>query len=209
MITKRQIRWRGLALVLALGAGAAPVRAEPMHGIAMYGDPALPPDFVSLPQANPDAPKGESPAERAAGSALNAAGRGPGDAWGGPLFRGLTRPGVVRYFLARTWGSKAIDEALWAYDLLTTRQPGAEYAPLAFLSAGLFSADIHTLYEQLSLPVWVTMATKGDFTDYRGKAIVEGRPNWRFSRVEGGAMPYFEAPEAFAAAYDDFLRLTG
>ena len=24
----------------------------------MYGDPALPPDFVSLPYANPDAPKG-------------------------------------------------------------------------------------------------------------------------------------------------------
>nr|WP_249200198.1 extracellular solute-binding protein [Thetidibacter halocola] len=32
--------------------------AEPQHGIAMYGDPALPPDFVSLPYANPDAPKG-------------------------------------------------------------------------------------------------------------------------------------------------------
>ncbi|MEM8555203.1 MAG: extracellular solute-binding protein [Pseudomonadota bacterium] len=32
--------------------------AEPQHGIAMYGDPALPPDFVSLPFANPDAPKG-------------------------------------------------------------------------------------------------------------------------------------------------------
>ncbi|WP_235933341.1 extracellular solute-binding protein [Paragemmobacter ruber] len=28
------------------------------HGIAMYGRPALPPDFVSLPYANPDAPKG-------------------------------------------------------------------------------------------------------------------------------------------------------
>ncbi|MEM1079517.1 MAG: extracellular solute-binding protein [Pseudomonadota bacterium] len=36
------------------GAGLA----EPSHGIAMYGDPALPPDFVSLPYANPDAPKG-------------------------------------------------------------------------------------------------------------------------------------------------------
>ncbi|OSP55475.1 extracellular solute-binding protein [Pseudoruegeria sp. SK021] len=35
-----------------------PVAAEPSHGIAMYGDPALPPDFVSLPYANPDAPKG-------------------------------------------------------------------------------------------------------------------------------------------------------
>ncbi len=32
--------------------------ADKMHGIAMYGQPALPPDFVSLPYANPDAPKG-------------------------------------------------------------------------------------------------------------------------------------------------------
>lgn len=32
--------------------------AEPRGGIAMYGEPALPPDFVSLPYANPDAPKG-------------------------------------------------------------------------------------------------------------------------------------------------------
>ncbi|MGP3696449.1 extracellular solute-binding protein [Rhodobacter sp. NSM] len=48
------------ALVFALGAVALvqPVSAEPAHGIAMYGEPALPPDFVSLPYANPDAPKG-------------------------------------------------------------------------------------------------------------------------------------------------------
>ena len=32
--------------------------ADPKHAIAMYGDPQLPPDFVSLPHANPDAPKG-------------------------------------------------------------------------------------------------------------------------------------------------------
>jgi len=32
--------------------------AEPRHGIAMYGEPALPPDFVSLPYVNPEAPKG-------------------------------------------------------------------------------------------------------------------------------------------------------
>src|SRR6056297_262830 len=37
---------------------AGPVLAEPQHGIAMYGAPALPPDFVSLPYANPDALKG-------------------------------------------------------------------------------------------------------------------------------------------------------
>jgi peptide/nickel transport system substrate-binding protein len=44
--------------ILAAGFAAAPGMAEPSHGIAMYGDPALPPDFVSLPYANPDAPKG-------------------------------------------------------------------------------------------------------------------------------------------------------
>jgi len=58
MITKRQNHWHGLAVVLALTVGGASAQAEPQHGIAMYGDPALPPDFVSLPQANPDAPKG-------------------------------------------------------------------------------------------------------------------------------------------------------
>ena len=37
--------------------GAA-AHGQPAHGISMYGEPALPPDFVSLPHANPDAPQG-------------------------------------------------------------------------------------------------------------------------------------------------------
>jgi len=49
---------RNLGLALALASLAIPAAAAPKHGIAMYGDPALPPDFVSLPYANPDAPKG-------------------------------------------------------------------------------------------------------------------------------------------------------
>ncbi|WP_112322605.1 extracellular solute-binding protein [Oceanibium sediminis] len=46
----------GAIFALLFGAGNAV--AEPQHGISMYGEPALPPDFVSLPYANPDAPKG-------------------------------------------------------------------------------------------------------------------------------------------------------
>lgn len=131
--------------------------------------------------------------------------RGPGQGWGEALFRGLTRPGVVRYFLERTWGSKQIDEGLWAYDLITTRQPGAHHAPLHFLAANLFSADIHTVYEQLGMPVWMSHGVRGDFTDYRAKSIVEGRANWHFSVFQTGALPYFEVPMAFCSAYDDFL----
>jgi len=131
--------------------------------------------------------------------------RGPGAGWGGAVFRGLTKPGVIRYFLRRTWGSQEIDETLWAYDLLTTKATGAEHAPLHFLSANLFSADIHTVYEQLGMPVWMSHGTRGDFTDYRSKVIVQDRPNWQFSVFPTGALPYFEVPEDFCDAFDRFL----
>ena len=48
----------GAAAGLCLSVAGAAMAQAPTHGIAMYGDPALPPDFVSLPHANPDAPKG-------------------------------------------------------------------------------------------------------------------------------------------------------
>ena len=51
-------RLRGAALALALASPVDMATAEPAHGIAMYGEPALPPDFVSLPYVNPDAPQG-------------------------------------------------------------------------------------------------------------------------------------------------------
>ena len=129
--------------------------------------------------------------------------RGPG--WGRPLFGALTRPAVIRYFLRRTWGSKAIDERLWRYDVLSARQPGAEHAPLYFLSAALFSADIHTVYDQLTMPIWLSHGVRGDFTDYRGTSMLAGRANWHISVFQTGALPHFEVLDEFAADYDRFL----
>ncbi|NPD15659.1 ABC transporter substrate-binding protein [Xinfangfangia sp. D13-10-4-6] len=59
---RRKLTGHRLAPVIVLIAGLSPLPAktEPSHGIAMYGAPALPPDFVSLPQTNPEAPKGGS-----------------------------------------------------------------------------------------------------------------------------------------------------
>jgi peptide/nickel transport system substrate-binding protein len=58
--------WRttGLTGLCALGAALvsalipAPAASEPLHAIAMHGDPALPAGFTHMPYANPDAPKG-------------------------------------------------------------------------------------------------------------------------------------------------------
>lgn len=47
-----------LAGAILCAATAIPALAEPSHGLAMYGEPALPADFTHLPYANPDAPKG-------------------------------------------------------------------------------------------------------------------------------------------------------
>jgi pimeloyl-ACP methyl ester carboxylesterase len=125
--------------------------------------------------------------------------------WAGALFRGLTRPGVVRYFLEKTWGSKAIDEPMWRDSVQAARAPGAEHAPLYFLSGGLFSADILSVYESLTQPVWASHGTRGDFTDYRGLVHLQGRPNWQISTFDGGALPYFEKPQAFDQAFSAFL----
>lgn len=52
-----QIR-RGIGVLSSLILWVGAALAEPSHGISMYGAPALPPDFVALPYANADAPKG-------------------------------------------------------------------------------------------------------------------------------------------------------
>jgi pimeloyl-ACP methyl ester carboxylesterase len=125
--------------------------------------------------------------------------------WAQGLFDGLTKPPVVRYFLRRTWGGPDVDAEMADYAIRTAREPGARHAPLQFLSGGLFSADIHTVYESLSQPVWASHGVRGDFTDYRGLTLVQGRPNWTVSVFQTGALPYFEVPEAFDTEFDRFL----
>ena len=97
-----------LAAASSLLVAAAIASAEPQHGIAMYGEPALPPDFVSLPYANPGAPKGGTIVfgERGGFDAMNPyiiKGRSP---WG-------LRVHVFETLLGRSW-----DESFTLYGLL-------------------------------------------------------------------------------------------
>lgn len=191
--------------------GAAPIDALALSLASEFLARAAterPEVFRTLALISPTGFNGTRPRRGPPGSTLGmpwllSALRGPG--WGDAIFRGLTRPGVIRYFLERTWGGKQIDEALWRYDILTTRQPGAAYAPLHFLSAGMFSRDIHTVYEALRLPVWVCHGVRGDFTDYRGLSLVAGRSHWRTTVLQTGALPHFEVLGEFTTAYDRFL----
>jgi pimeloyl-ACP methyl ester carboxylesterase len=129
--------------------------------------------------------------------------KGPG--WGKKIFRLLTQPKVIRYFLRKTWGSKQIDEEMYQHAVWSARQPGAEHAPLCFLSAQMFSSDITRVYDQLAQPVWMSHGVRGDFVDYRGKKRFANASNWRFRIYESGALPYFELLQIFGADFVQFI----
>jgi pimeloyl-ACP methyl ester carboxylesterase len=121
------------------------------------------------------------------------------------LFRALVSRSSMRYFLRRTWGSDAIDDALLEACWRSAHRPDAVHAPLAFLSGRLFARDIRTVYEALKCPVWLAHGTRGDFKDYSGAAWTAQRSHWERQVFQSGAMPHFEHPEAFIAAYRRFL----
>ncbi|MFV0302011.1 MAG: extracellular solute-binding protein, partial [Paracoccus sp. (in: a-proteobacteria)] len=100
-----------VSLALAATVAAMPLAspAAPSHGIAMYGEPALPAGFTALPYANPEAPKG---------GAIRFAEPGGFDSlkpWvlkGNPVFYGTMS------LVAETLMYRSIDEPFTLYGLL-------------------------------------------------------------------------------------------
>jgi len=105
----------GLATALTLGTA---VWAEPQHGIAMYGEPALPPDFAHLPYANPDAPTGGRFVDGQVGSfdSLN------------PHIRAGSVPWQLRFLAYESLLGRSWDEPFTLYGLLAESVEVAEDA---------------------------------------------------------------------------------
>jgi len=125
--------------------------------------------------------------------------------WSQGLYDLLVSRKSIRYFLKRTFGSDAVPEEMVDYDHLTAHQPGARFAPLAFLSGRLFSGDVRTVYEKLTLPVWVPHATRGDFRDFSDAGWTEPRRNWLLQPCPTGALVHVERPAEFLADFRRFL----
>lgn len=96
------------AAALALVTMTGLAWAEPSHGIAMYGDPALPPDFVSLPYANPDAPTGGRIVTAEVGSfdSLN------------PYILKGSVPWQLTYFISQSLMGRSLDEPFSLYGVI-------------------------------------------------------------------------------------------
>lgn len=123
-----------LALSLAIGGISGPAQAQdsPQHGIAMYGAPALPPDFVSLPQVNPDAPKGGRIVFGESGSF---------DSMNPYILKGRAPAGLSSLTVETLMG-RNYDEPFALYGLLAesiTTNPDRTYAEFTLREAARFS----------------------------------------------------------------------
>ncbi|PYE86096.1 extracellular solute-binding protein [Pseudoroseicyclus aestuarii] len=103
----------GLAAALAL---AGPAGAEPSHGLAMYGEPALPAGFDHLPYANPDAPFG---------GAMVTAEVGTFDSLNPFILKG-TVPWQLRFLVGESLMGRTLDEPFTLYCLLCETVETAE-----------------------------------------------------------------------------------
>jgi len=157
---------RSVAVAFVLGLAGQIAAAQPQHGIAMYGDPALPPDFVSLPYANPDAPKGGRIVTAEIGSfdSLN------------PFIRKGSVPWQLRFFLGESFMGRSLDEPFSLYGVLAESVetgPNREWVEFTLREGVTFSdgspmtmEDVMWSYETLGtighpryLGFWAKMAS--------------------------------------------------
>ncbi|UWP93431.1 extracellular solute-binding protein [Aliiroseovarius crassostreae] len=150
--------FRKLRLACTMGAvvclSANQIQAEPQHGIAMYGAPALPQDFVSLPHVNPDAPKGGKIIFAEAGSfdSLH------------PLIRKGSAPWQLRFMLFETLMGRSWDEPFSLYGLLAESietDEARSWVEFTLREEARFSDGTPVMVEDV---IWSfeTVGTKGD-----------------------------------------------
>ena len=103
---------RACACMVALSAGwfggLGSLAAEPRHGIAMHGEPALPSDFQHLPYARPDAPKGGT---------LRLGELGSFDSLNPLILKGVA-PAGLRDYVYESLLARSADEPFTLYGLL-------------------------------------------------------------------------------------------
>lgn len=125
--------------------------------------------------------------------------------WSQACFDLLTTRAIIRRYLSKSFYGEP-DERMVDYSYKTSHQPGARYAPFAFVSGKLSSPDIReSVYEQLEQPVLVLY----DQDPYAGfealPGLLERHPNWQAKRIPPTrGLPHWEQPEQTFQALNEF-----
>ena len=102
----------------------------------------------------------------------------------------------MRYFLNKAFTAE-VPKELVDYAVRTTRQPGARFAPFAFLSMQLFSADaLKNLYGALTSPTLILYDQDPNIDFDRLPELLKGNPRVHAERINPSrGLPHWELPE--------------
>lgn len=191
----------GAADVVALSLGsefaarAAWQRPELVHSLALIS----PTGFTASARANRSERAGSSPV----GTQLYRLFRFP--VWSQAFYDLLASRPSILYFLKKSFVGES-DRGLVDYAYATSHQPGARFAPLAFVSGLLFTPDIReAVYEQLTVP---TLAIYDQDAFVRFDTLpdlLKRNRRWRATRITPSkGLPQFERRGDTIAALDGF-----
>lgn len=125
--------------------------------------------------------------------------------WSQALYDLLVTRSSIRYFLRQSFYGEP-DDGLVAYSYRTAHQPGARFAPLAFISGKLFSPDIRrAVYEKLTQPVLV-LYDQDAYTRFDALPdLLMQHDNWQAQRIiPTRGLPHFDQPEQTFRALEAF-----
>jgi pimeloyl-ACP methyl ester carboxylesterase len=126
--------------------------------------------------------------------------------WSRALFAALTSTPSIRYYLKQSFVGE-VDQGLVRYALQTSRQPGAEHAPLWFLSGALFTPNARReLYSAVDCPVHVLYDEDAHVSFDCVPELLAERANVRASRITPTrGLPHFERLKAVVDAMEAFF----
>jgi len=125
--------------------------------------------------------------------------------WARPFFDLLTTRASIRYYLQKSFIG-AVPQDLIDYDYATSHQPGAEHAPLYFISGKLFTPRVHqTVYQHLKIPTLV-IYDRDNFTSFELLPdLLAVNPAWQAVRlVPSLGLPHFDQTEDTIQILDKF-----
>jgi pimeloyl-ACP methyl ester carboxylesterase len=125
--------------------------------------------------------------------------------WGRPLYDLIATKVSIRWFLKQSFVGPPPEDMI-AYAYATSHQPGAQYAPLYFVSGKLFTQGIlPAFYERLELPVQVLFDQDAYIGFERLPEVLHAHENWQAARIiPSRGLPQFERMDDVAKELDRF-----
>lgn len=125
--------------------------------------------------------------------------------WARPFFDLLATRASIEFFLKQSFtGLPPAD--LVDYDYLSAHQPGAEHAPLYFVTGNLFTSNVREdVYERLQVPTLV-LYDRDSFVNFGMLPVALARNSYlqAVRLVPSLGLPHFEDMEATAGILDHF-----